>query len=1000
MPARITLSRVLAVSAAALSLVGLVSNAVAQCDTVSNIQGIGAPPGVDGAVSSVVMWDPDGPNGTVGPLMVIGGHFNNAASLAVNNGLAGWDGAQFVSLPGITGYTSLLCSWDQDGAGPQIPRLVRISEGPDPIMAVCDGTSWSQFTQFLGGTVTALTTWDPDGAGPLPTWLIVGGVNLQVQGVGPANVLRYDGSTWGVIASITSNGAPTAVVQALTPWTPSIVSPADSLVVGGHFDHVGATPVSNIAYITRSGASFSVNAMLGGVGPATSQVKALTLWNAGESVKRLVIGGDFTTGAGGPGANGLIYYTGGPNFFGLISTSTQWNVRSLTMWDPDGAGPQGTRPVFVGSAQGLGQTVMNVDPSTGVGEVCFFSLDHGQATLNTLGVWDAAGDGLQPQWLFVGGSFAIATDPNTPPAAPGPRMNNVARVGTVREWLSCPHVDTDGAVSAVASVSNLLTTNPSGTFVGGSFSFAQENQVRNLAMLANSAWFSGPGIGGPVNALTPIRFGSGVHATSTVVAGGAFSFVSAGATVNNICQLSGGPITTYSWVPLGSGVNSAVKAIVQFDPDGAGPLPNCIIAGGSFTAAGGATANHLAYYNSTAGTWGTLGTGFNGDINAMALWDPDGTGPLAARLVAGGNFTTASGIGISHLAYWDSVQWQPFEGGAIDGTVNTLFVWPDPADPTHPRLVVGGSFAHAGGTNAHNVALWRTGSGWDASVRAGVTGAATNTGVYCLAAADIDGTNSAGSLGASLFAGGNFTANGQGDPLASVARWDAVAQRWTSMGEFTCPNGAAVQMIRANPVSAAERPSLMIGGSFYRATGTSYYSGVVNWSSLAPYVAALPPANNPGSTSGIICRGSTAQLSATVLGTGLVYRWQRNGVNLLDGPSAGGSVLSGVTASTMEIANSSPSDNGAYTLTVFSPCGNLTTTPVALNVVICCGSADFNCDGDVATDADIEAFFACVAGSCPSCNGQLQTADFDNDGDSATDADIEAFFRVLAGGSC
>jgi hypothetical protein len=64
-----------------------------------------------------------------------------------------------------------------------------------------------------------------------------------------------------------------------------------------------------------------------------------------------------------------------------------------------------------------------------------------------------------------------------------------------------------------------------------------------------------------------------------------------------------------------------------------------------------------------------------------------------------------------------------------------------------------------------------------------------------------------------------------------------------------------------------------------------------------------------------------------------------------------------------------------------------------------CGSADFNCDGDIGTDADIEAFFACLAGNCPAapCNS---TADFNGDGDIGTDADIEAFFRVLAGGNC
>jgi probable HAF family extracellular repeat protein len=62
-----------------------------------------------------------------------------------------------------------------------------------------------------------------------------------------------------------------------------------------------------------------------------------------------------------------------------------------------------------------------------------------------------------------------------------------------------------------------------------------------------------------------------------------------------------------------------------------------------------------------------------------------------------------------------------------------------------------------------------------------------------------------------------------------------------------------------------------------------------------------------------------------------------------------------------------------------------------------CASADFNHDGDAGTDADIEAFFACVAGSCcPRCD----SADFNGDGDWATDADIEAFFRVLAGGNC
>jgi hypothetical protein len=79
------------------------------------------------------------------------------------------------------------------------------------------------------------------------------------------------------------------------------------------------------------------------------------------------------------------------------------------------------------------------------------------------------------------------------------------------------------------------------------------------------------------------------------------------------------------------------------------------------------------------------------------------------------------------------------------------------------------------------------------------------------------------------------------------------------------------------------------------------------------------------------------------------------------------------------------------------PDGNGDGVPDSCQVM--CGSADFNCDGDFGTDADIEAFFACLAGTCPggSCPS---SADFNADGDVGTDADIEAFFRVLAGGAC
>jgi hypothetical protein len=94
---------------------------------------------------------------------------------------------------------------------------------------------------------------------------------------------------------------------------------------------------------------------------------------------------------------------------------------------------------------------------------------------------------------------------------------------------------------------------------------------------------------------------------------------------------------------------------------------------------------------------------------------------------------------------------------------------------------------------------------------------------------------------------------------------------------------------------------------------------------------------------------------------------------------------------TLTITSQSDSVNGSATL----PAAGVLAPPPPPT----CGSADFDCDGDVATDADIESFFRCLAGTCPAAPC-TSSADFNGDGDSATDADIEAFFRVLAGGNC
>ncbi len=89
-------------------------------------------------------------------------------------------------------------------------------------------------------------------------------------------------------------------------------------------------------------------------------------------------------------------------------------------------------------------------------------------------------------------------------------------------------------------------------------------------------------------------------------------------------------------------------------------------------------------------------------------------------------------------------------------------------------------------------------------------------------------------------------------------------------------------------------------------------------------------------------------------------------------------------------------EGGADVAPAGTPASLLRITP---GTTPTCGTADFDGDGDTGTDADIEAFFACLAGSCCATCWQLG-ADFNGDGDVGTDADIESFFRVLAGGEC
>jgi hypothetical protein len=178
------------------------------------------------------------------------------------------------------------------------------------------------------------------------------------------------------------------------------------------------------------------------------------------------------------------------------------------------------------------------------------------------------------------------------------------------------------------------------------------------------------------------------------------------------------------------------------------------------------------------------------------------------------------------------------------------------------------------------------------------------------------------------------------------------------------------------------------GDTNYRFMNTSGVQGYRD----SPPVADAGPDQNVVDTDNNGSQAVTLDGSASTHdgeGSILLYTWTEGPATLAQSsdPTSTVTFSVGVHTVMLTVTDSSGFTGSDTVMITVSPPGNH------------CGSADFNCDGAFGTDADIDAFFACLAGSCPPppCTSN---ADFNGDGASATDADIESFFRVLSGGPC
>jgi hypothetical protein len=597
--------------------------------------------GFDAAPVTQAVFDEDGPGPNPARLYV-GGAFERAGGNPAHH-IARWDGSAWSPLGAglMTSSVRTMRVFD-DGNG--LALFIGGVSGEAPLLERWDGAHWSAvalptYPLRPYTAITAMVVFDPDGAGPLALCLHVAVEYGGDSGCTVVLVYRYDGSQ---IVQVGQVG--TTEVRDLLPFDPDGPGPANpDLYLAGvtattHDPCYNGGPVlarlrDGATSIIASGTPFEVY----------SSMVVFDADSAGPMLPRLYVGGKFDS-IGGVPARRIAAWDGASwsaADAGLSADSQ--GILALTTFDPDGAGPQ--RRILVG-----------VDARTPVSgtSVALISEFDGVA-------WTAAGPGLT-------GLFSLYQPFNLrefDPDAGGPALPLLSVVGEFN------------GVNGMAA-------------------------ARWVAVQGGALTGPSPGPAGPVNAMAVFNDGGG---RSLFAAG---SFAGAGAApAANIARWDG-----TSWSALSTGVQPTPQApapvvrALAVHNDGSGWA---LYAAGSFGAAGGRTASNVARWNGHE--WSPVGASglSGGEVLALEVHDPDGIGPVPARLYAGGSFTTADGQPAARLAAWDGAAWSPV-GGGVSGIVRALRSFDDGSGPA---LYVGGDVFTAGALPPNRAARWAGGQ-WSA----------------------------------------------------------------------------------------------------------------------------------------------------------------------------------------------------------------------------------------------------------------------------------------------
>ncbi len=603
------------VQLAALSSAVCISCADAPAQCVSEWLPGPTVPGLDGAVTAMTKWDPDG----AGPLsvrLVVGGSFATAGPV-VAGPFASWDGValQNVSAAGFSTCRppTLLATHK----GKLIAGAYRMAAGlytngcGGNLLFEWNGASWTA----LGGGIHGF----PSGSGfPVDSArvdavltfqgdLIVGGTFTKAGSPGPGgvavkNIARWNGVSWSALGEglggIWGGGVSAlAIFQGqliaagsfeggVARWNGAtwqtlgggiavgsvtdLIVHDSMLVAAGYFSEAGGQPAAGIA--RWDGVSWSE--MGGG---ANGPVWDLTVYNG-----QLVAGGDFSS-AGGQPTRGI----------------ARWNGSS---WKWLGAG--------IGSVSALEVYKGLLIAGGGFAEAGGTPASNIAAWNGATAKWSAlaSGSGTLPGRAYSLGSYAgdvVAAGWFTTPQ--GNQTNVVRRDGASWKPLGSGLILT-GPGSVHGGWGLTVRTYRDELIVAGTFRRVDGVQALNIARWNGAAWLPlGLGTNQAVMALE--EYGG------DLIAAGRFGKVGTPwIPAGRIARWDG---DTHTWHPLGAGVTGVewgppfVYALAVYDGD--------LIAGGNFTAMGGHAANHIARWD--GGAWSALGVGLEKEPHALTVYD-------------------------------------------------------------------------------------------------------------------------------------------------------------------------------------------------------------------------------------------------------------------------------------------------------------------------------------------------------------------------------------------